>query len=78
MNPLFDIKSIRHGQVHIDPWSWTQTSFGSKNKAKAHSRVLGGAKAVVAARDAKHLKDLKDEFEAEKLRREKEKEKENG
>lgn len=72
MNPIFNIKSIRHGQVHIDPWSWTQTAFGSKNKAKAHSRTLGGSGNVIAARDAKHLNDLKKEFEAEKLRRENE------
>lgn len=71
MNPLFNIKSIRFGSVHIEPWSWEHKNLGSKNKAKAHSRELGGAGKVVAARDAEHLKNLKKEFEAEKLRRDK-------
>lgn len=72
MNPqekIFDIKSIRYGMLHIEPWSWSTQNLGSKNKAKARSRELGGAGNVIAARDAQHLGQLKLIFDTEKLRR---------
>lgn len=67
MNPILNVKSIRYGQVHIDPATGEQTALGSKNKAKAHSRRLGGAGAVIAARSADHLNQVRAQWKVADL-----------
>ena len=49
MNPLLEIKSIRIRKEHINPLDVADTKqFASINRAKAHSRELGGAGKVRA------------------------------
>ncbi len=45
---ILEIQSIRSKNIHIDPLSGERNEFSSINKAKAHSRKLGGAGKVRA------------------------------
>ncbi len=58
---ILEIKSIRWKNVHFAPESEATIPFLSINKAKAHSRTLGGAGKVIAAKDASHFTKVKKE-----------------
>jgi hypothetical protein len=70
MNPgILSVISVRIGSVHIALPNLERTEFPSKNKAKAHSRKLGGAGRVRALRDTEAMKAfVKEYIEAESMR----------
>lgn len=61
MSNILDIQSIRRGSLHIDPLTGEAKNFASINKAKAHSRVLGGSGKVRALKQDQ-IKDFRKEY----------------
>ena len=60
---ILSIKSIRTTNLHIEPLSGEVTQFPSINKAKAHSRVLGGAGKVRSLK-WNEVKSFREEYKA--------------